>query len=514
MQDDFLEHLVGLLRHLLERAREDEELRTHLRAAAVTILELVSAAEEDARGAAPQETAPEPPPEWLESAKLEQLREQLSEGSMRLDAAPAAAAAAPAEGQKRPAPQDDELSHIAARCRLKSEAARWALDRCVLMERGADFEVEIQPKDRDIIARAKNLPDCYLWMNHPSGPAPSVGAAEDWEVLAECFENLGRIVSLMQELLPHREKEGVEEFEHVLELAAEAQSALRVSARAVGFENDPDQEKFFLWLRRVAYEDQIYLKRYMKVTDKADPLLHRDLQARIEALDTGFHEARQQGKQRKQLFSRAQYHVRRIERSPGEDHWDDWNKVIVSFEELLGLGLPPSSVEFRKILLPILDGLPDLDDDHPGFDLILREIDTYISSNPVRSGGSIETAPSQEVLQVAELLRGRAVMMIGGEPRLEAKRALEKAFELSELVWVTSNKHQSTEAFRPVVARPDVAVVLLAIRWSSHSFGDVKVFCDEYDKVLVRLPAGYNPNQIAVQILEQASEQLKEIQRA
>ena len=50
-----------------------------------------------------------------------------------------------------------------------------------------------------------------------------------------------------------------------------------------------------------------------------------------------------------------------------------------------------------------------------------------------------------------------------------------------------------------------MALVVLAIRWSSHSFGDVKGYCDQYGKPLVRLPAGYNPNQVAVQVLSQAS---------
>jgi hypothetical protein len=49
---------------------------------------------------------------------------------------------------------------------------------------------------------------------------------------------------------------------------------------------------------------------------------------------------------------------------------------------------------------------------------------------------------------------------------------------------------------------------VLAIRWSSHSYGDVKQFCDQYGKPLVRLPAGYNPNQVAVHILSQCSDRL------
>ena len=59
------------------------------------------------------------------------------------------------------------------------------------------------------------------------------------------------------------------------------------------------------------------------------------------------------------------------------------------------------------------------------------------------------------------------------------------------------------------MSRPDVAVVLLAIRWASHSYGDVIKFCEETGKPLVRLPAGYNPNQVAAQIMSQCGSRLR-----
>ena len=57
--------------------------------------------------------------------------------------------------------------------------------------------------------------------------------------------------------------------------------------------------------------------------------------------------------------------------------------------------------------------------------------------------------------------------------------------------------------------RPEVALVLLAIRWSSHAFGDVQHFCDRHGKPLVRLPGGYSTNQVAAQILAQSSNVLE-----
>jgi len=60
---------------------------------------------------------------------------------------------------------------IENRCRLKAEGARWAIARRRLLSNKADFATEVEPLDRDLIARAKLLPNCFLWLNHPNGPS-------------------------------------------------------------------------------------------------------------------------------------------------------------------------------------------------------------------------------------------------------------------------------------------------------------------------------------------------------
>jgi hypothetical protein len=80
------------------------------------------------------------------------------------------------------------------------------------------------------------------------------------------------------------------------------------------------------------------------------------------------------------------------------------------------------------------------------------------------------------------------------------------------LIWIETRAHESIEGFEPYVARPNVAAVVLAIRWSSHSYGEVKDFCDKHGKPLVRLPGGYNVNQVAAQIMSQCSERLASFQ--
>jgi hypothetical protein len=157
----------------------------------------------------------------------------------------------------------------------------------------------------------------------------------------------------------------------------------------------------------------------------------------------------------------------------------------------------------------VLDHLPDRDDFPDGFRRVLREIDRFLATRKPASGAAIAHEPTAEVKEGRRLLGGRSVVLIGGICRREAQEALKTALGLKELVWIETKEHQSIGSFEPSIGRPDVALVLLAIRWSSHAFGDVKQYCDRRGKPLVRLPGGYSPNQVAAQILAQCSEQLR-----
>ena len=59
-----------------------------------------------------------------------------------------------------------------------------------------------------------------------------------------------------------------------------------------------------------------------------------------------------------------------------------WRAVIEAVEEVVGEGVPPSSREVRDLLLPHLDDLPEGADLPPGFRLVLREIDRYLATRP------------------------------------------------------------------------------------------------------------------------------------
>jgi hypothetical protein len=187
----------------------------------------------------------------------------------------------------------------------------------------------------------------------------------------------------------------------------------------------------------------------------------------------------------------------------------DWQAAIKTVDELITTGTQPSNRDIRDLLLPVLDDLPDRDDLPPGFRLALREIDRFLATSASDVGAKVAHEPTAEVKEAARLLNGRSAVLIGGHRRRVAQESLKRALILKELVWIETKEHQAVATFEPDIARPDVVLVLLAIRWSSHAFGEVKHLCDRLGKPLVRLPGGYSPNQVAAQILSQVSGHLE-----
>jgi hypothetical protein len=166
-------------------------------------------------------------------------------------------------------------------------------------------------------------------------------------------------------------------------------------------------------------------------------------------------------------------------------------------------GVPPSNREIRDAVLPILDAMPTADAFPPAFLLVVREAEEYRATRNVQHPGRADVEPSADVLAVRTFLNGKTIVIIGGESRDHAQQALKEAFALQEVVWLESQDRPSLERFKPAILRPDVKLVVLMIRWSSHSYGGLKRFCSRHDKLFVRLPGGYNPNQLASQIMAQ-----------
>jgi len=512
--DDPAPDVPGALRTILERvlalAAQDPGLRAGFRDLGRAFLAL---AEEPPAGGAPPPAAAEtrPPPSAepiatavpaAQSTPAEPSIAELAERLFKPGTSPA-----PVESILRPAEPmvDTELAILRDRCRLKAEASQWAAVRPHRHRNGTgtNFLADGEDGHRELIARAKALPDCFLWMCQRDGPTPADPAA--YANLAGGFE----AAALAAEILIAAVKMAAptDLFAQALRLGAEAQSALRSAVAAMGELPDSDQFKFFLWIKETGAESGIWIDRHMRQDDPADAAGWTGRIERLRGLEEKFHWLKDRDRRQRKLFNKIRYHTQRIQDRPGIEDADGWQTIVQSVETLVEDGVPCSNVEIRDALVPVIDALPEAIVLPKHLPLVLREIDRYIQSVPTRPDAVHEEAPTPEVQQVASLLRGRTVVLIGGNHRLPAAQALEKAFGLKGVVWI-EGRDQSYLTFEPEVAHPDVGAVLLAIRWSRHGFSDVKALCDEHRKPFVRLPGGYNPNQVAHHVLHQVGERL------
>ena len=400
--------------------------------------------------------------------------------------------------------EPEDPQQIAAKCQLKAEAVRWRVKRSQILATTNGHAADSDMERASLVERAKQL-QCFLWMIQEDSTVPKdpIGA----ETLAVCFEATGHAARLAGQALHLRERLR-DDFLQTLDLFAEAQSGLRVKVRDFHPQADDDaQLAAFLWLKHATATYQFYVRRHMKVDDPANPANAPEIIRRVNGLETGVLEVAKRSGQSKKLLGKLRHKVSVLLESP-EDRIDDWRILAETVDHLVLGGTPPSSLDIREPLLSLLDHIPQLDEPHPGFERALREIERYQASQPV------ETAPAPQrkdplIEEATKLVSGRSVLVIGGVPSPLSRQALKEALSLREVYWPETREHQSIATFESEVARPDVCLVLLAIRWSSHSFGDVKPWCDQYDKPLVRLPRGYNASQVAKEILDQASERLK-----
>jgi hypothetical protein len=389
-----------------------------------------------------------------------------------------------------------ELGVIVRRCLLKAEAARAVAARL----RGD----AISAADT-LVARANALPDCDLWMLHPGD---YVEAPKAWDDLGGAFAVGAEAAELLAVLGELPEALAERHRERALYAAAEAQAMVWAGVLDVHRRVDNDQVHLFVHVREQAREHQIYINRYLRREDRVPADRWPDLLGRLGLLKQQVAEARGKAKARDKGLTNLKYKLRKMAESPAAAA-AEWPRVLELLDEVVAAGVPPSNADLRDLLLPVLDTLPEDQEPKSNAERVFKSVADYLASRPAPPAPAAAEEPSAEVRAAADLLRGSEVVFIGGVERPGSARAIERAFGLSRLNWLSTRPHESVTFFEPAVARPNVSVVLLAIRWSSHSYGDVKEYCDKYGKPIVYLTGGYNPNQIAHHILGQVGERLR-----
>jgi hypothetical protein len=479
MSDWMMRTIKAEAERLLELAEDDAQLRADLRALAQEIL-------------AGTEPAPEADPAG--STAKEPLRE-LTLGQTRPSSA-GEARAAESPARRSGVPLDPGA--LEGRCRQKAEAARWVAERQRRLRERAEVLDESSPLDAEMTQWAERLTNGFYWFSSKVDSTSTEVTILD--EVAGSFEAVAESLALAGEC-PGQSKA----LSRSLQLVAEAQSALRRSLLRLEISDDPDQEDVYEWLRAKAAKARVYLRRHMRADDLADPAGWPTLVSQIE-------QARTSGRKSPlQLWKLELIRHHEALILEGKDSETNWAAIIDAIDWLIGSGIPPSSREIRELVLAIIDDVPDRENHPENFLRVIREIDRYLATRPAASSAPPIPEPAGEIQEVARLLRGSTIVLIGGNRRRDSQESLLRAFGLDSVIWIETREHQSVHTFEPQIARPEVALVLLAIRWSSHGFGEVRYVCESHGKPLVRLPGGYSPNQVAAQILAQCSEQLRSL---
>ncbi len=401
------------------------------------------------------------------------------------------------------------LATVAARCRLKAAAAK-------IMARKATGVTDTATEEETLRTQAEQIPDCGLWMLDPHGYPKSKAV---WDDLAGGFQVVAAAADLLRAWVGNGPEIAV--GQEVLTHAAEAQSMLLYAVADVGWvSRDHEQVQMFVHIRELGKQHQIYVPRFLRREDPADPSHWPNLAERLKVLSGKFKPvagvpsangslAGDPAKVRKKALDNLRFKLRKLADDPA-GLGDEWPRVVELLDQAVTAGVPPSNLELRELLLPVYDKVPDDLPTSVGAERVFRAIELYRDSQAVAAlePPEVEHTPSAEVMRAKELLTGKELVLIGGQRRPHHVSALRHALGLADVRWLSTPEHTSFTFFEPDIARPEVSAVVLAIRWSNHDYAEVQRYCDKYGKPLIRLRAGYNPNQVAHQLLTQAGERL------
>lgn len=404
-----------------------------------------------------------------------------------------------------------DLGLIEARCRLKAASCRLFIERRAAP---ADSEAERDVLDRlnGMIAKARSLPNCFLWALYRDRQQPDDALLAR---IADCYDAQADAVALMRRVAAMRGSAHPDDERSGFLLLAAANSALRVALDGTWLtEDDRDQTEVHVWLRRETAARRVYVERHMTIDDPADPAGAAERRLRIQAEAQRLAEREAAARRVKSVLGQVRYHSGQLAKCRPGDAATHWSKIADAVAQLGTLGVPPTDRRIAEAVGPVAAGLwPGLT---PGADHLAAVIPraSALARDPeattMDATGPDRREWSDTVLSVRDLLRGRRMVIVGGERNPEAIRRLVQAFELKDAEWVELMEHGTGGPMRAPVARPDTAVVVVIVKLTGHLHADeARKLAVAAGKPFVMLPGGYNPERVADAIGTQASDRLR-----
>ena len=127
---------------------------------------------------------------------------------------------------------------------------------------------------------------------------------------------------------------------------------LRACVQNIGGPNDTEQSAAFLWLRQRIQETGLFIERYMRSDDQADPKRWHRLLTQVSDVEERVQTAINTEKVQRKLLSKLKYKLEQLTES--DDEKTQLAGIDRTVNELVDNGVPPSSVDLRKLVSPHL----------------------------------------------------------------------------------------------------------------------------------------------------------------
>ncbi len=414
-------------------------------------------------------------------------------------------------------PTDLEL--ISRRSAWKAEACRFAVakrtadDRQGLNAKGGSSEAPspdcegLRQREDDLRARREEIEDCFPWMLDSYRGLPSDRRMEQ---IAACYDNVALAAECTLRLIAAGAMEPSPPADLLYQIA-EVQSALLASLEAVDLRGDSDQRDLFMWLKSQTLRHRIYVDRHMKLDDPADFTASQDLAERLHRIRDEILGRRKMLRRRTELVKKVRYHLAKA--TPEQPLLDqDLASIEQALEEWVKSGFPLMDCGLGEALRELAERVGDQDRLPATAAAALAAQEERRQAAEESTVHVVDWREPAVHARAVELLRGRTATLIAGQEDLPARDLLTKELELTQVRWVDLSKQGDGVDLDAEIRREEVDLVLIAERLSIPLYADFKRACLEHKTPFVRLPGGYEPGQVAQQVLRQVGRMLSPLE--
>lgn len=442
--------------------------------------------------------------------------------------------------EKRSKRITSRLGTVVTRARWKASACRLSLDkraRAVGEAGESNAEPEgIEQREASLRTRLSTLPDTSTWMldlpfgrrlSEPDALTVDDDQAQRLARVAECYEALaiGAEIAIQLDEGGAFRRSPPPAF---LYLLAEAQSALLQSLSEAPTRSDSDQRDVFLWLKEQTTHYRIYVDRYMRLDDPAEPTGSSDLVERMRRASREILERVKKRRERSHLLSKVRYHVGKLEHQllaseieslrQALDEWDrkgherndrTLSETLVPLRELVSEGGEPA--ELLRSLEVLLSAFParGASPAPPG-----EMVESPASKDSVGAKpADADAGKAQQTLdEVRSLLSSRRIALMvakGAEvDEEEMLKALGPASMVLVRLDVDGDEEKRAAAIEELLGG-ETDLYLLGLRFVPAEYQRFKEACLEKGKQFVRLPGALEPRAIAHQVSRQVGWRLR-----